>query len=426
MPRRIALAAGVAVAVAAAPVGAHRFEFRPLGDTPTTVAVTGSFSGWKPSAHPMARGRDGVFRADVALPAGRHLYKFVVDGTEWTSDPTNPNRESDGYGGWNSVIEGKKRGGGAKRPAPSLAAPAVTIAVAGVPSGFSQPWVPVRYDGGRLVYDARATTAAGLLISTRSFTGPAPRGTGRGATTATLAARPLFVWLPAEYAADPARRFPVIYLHDGQNVWDDPSAGFGHGGWALNLAMQQGNPPLPPAILVGIPNSEARLAEYGTGSPVMRPREIPYLRFLVGVVKPQVDADFRTRPGPADTSVMGSSMGGIISILAGYAYPEVFGNIAALSPAIPMAADSRGNTAFDLLRERGRGKFRLYVDHGTSGTMKDGAPVTRRFAEAARKAGWGRPRDFEYYVDEGAAHNETAWRQRANRPLQFLLAGGRK
>ncbi len=426
MPRRIALAAGVAAAVAAAPAAAHRFEYRPLGDTPTTVAVTGSFSGWNPAAHPMTRGRDGVYRADVPLPPGRQLYKFVVDGTDWFSDPTNPDRESDGYGGWNSVIEAKRGGARAKRPAPSLKAPAVTVQVAGVPPGFAQPWIPVRYAPGQLVYDARATTAAGLLISAESFSGPPPGRAGRGATTATLAPRPLFVWLPPEYGAEPARRFPVIYLHDGQNVWDDPSAGFGHGGWELNRAIRQGHPPLPPAILVGIPNSEARLAEYGMGAPVMRPREIPYLRFLVEVVKPRVDADFRTRPGAADTSVMGSSMGGIISILAGYAYPEVFGNVAALSPAIPMAADPRGRTAFDLLRERGRGRFRLYVDHGTSGPARDGAPVTRRFAGEARKAGWGRPRDFEYFVDEGAVHNEAAWRRRANHPLQFLLAGGRK
>jgi predicted alpha/beta superfamily hydrolase len=180
------------------------------------------------------------------------------------------------------------------------------------------------------------------------------------------------------------------------------------------------NTTLPEAILVGIPNSSARLAEYGLGADILRLEPSPYLRFLKEVVKPRIDQEFRTRRSRKYTAVMGSSMGGIVSITTGYVYPETFGVVAALSPAFQVP-DVRGHTLLDVVKKHGRGRFRLYVDNGTAGETQDGAPLTREFVKLARKKGWKDGVGFEHFEDIGAAHNERAWRARAWRPLKFIL-----
>ncbi|MCX7626105.1 MAG: hypothetical protein N2Z21_07835, partial [Candidatus Sumerlaeaceae bacterium] len=104
----------------------------------------------------------------------------------------------------------------------------------------------------------------------------------------------------------------------------------------------------------------------------------------------------------------------------GYAYPNIFGNVAALSTAF-WIPDAKGQKLIDVLRTRGKGEFRLYVDSGTVGIQNDGVEETRAFAELAREKGWRPGVDFEHFEDVGAAHNEKAWRARAWRPMQFIL-----
>jgi predicted alpha/beta superfamily hydrolase len=407
----------------------HRFVYQGHPDA-AGVAVTGDMFGWNPKGAPMAKGGDGAWEADVMLEPGRHLYKFVVNGTQWLPDPDNPEREPDSFGGENSVLvvgsDGDRR---AARKAsrmmsgfrsPWTPADDVAIGVEGVPGSFAEQWIPVRFAGGKLRFDASPQTTGGrLLLSARPLHLP---GSADGRTTGGFASRPVFVWLPPGYMADTSRRYPVIYLHDGQNVWDDPTCAFGHGGWELNRAMERGAPRLAAAILVGVPNSAARLWEYGMGGDILELSDTPHLRFLRDVVKPRVDADFRTMPDAKHTGVMGSSMGGVISIIAAWRNPEVFGSAAALSPAFA-AADESSRTLTDLLRKKGPGRFRLYLDSGSGGEHQDGAPRTREFARLARNAGWARGSAFAHFEDPGALHNEGAWRARAWRPLLFLLAG---
>ncbi|RMH27526.1 MAG: hypothetical protein D6691_06085 [Candidatus Hydrogenedentota bacterium] len=396
----------------------HRFVFYPK-DNPTTVVLTGDHWGWNPAAVPMTRQSDGTFTVEVELEEGAYLYKFVADG-KWYHDEKNPNRVSDGFGGFNSILvigSGKSKLPLRRSTLLNLAASPVEFRVQGVPSDFKQGWIPVRFEEGQLVYDDREPTATHgrLLLSAEMLSLPQEKGTSH-----SLAPRQIFVYLPKGYFTPGSKhRYPVIYLHDGQNVWDDDRCCFGHGGWHLNTLLDS-TTTLPQAILVGIPNSSARLAEYGLGADILRLRPSPYHRFLREVVKPRIDQDFRTRRDRKHTAVMGSSMGGIVSITTGYVYPDTFGVVAALSPAFQVP-DAQGRTLLDVVKKHGRGRFRLYVDNGTAGETQDGAPLTREFVNLARQKGWKDGVDFEHFEDVGAAHNERAWRMRAWRPLKFIL-----
>ncbi len=414
-----------------------RFSFTPPVPA-TKVALSGDFWKWLPDAVPMEKQGDGSYAVTVSLPEGIHLYKFVIDGgKQWFDDPKNPNSVPDGFGGRNSVIavgNAKFDPDKLRQTEQHIGRP-VDFPVRGLPENVASPWIPVMFEKGELVYNPKpfAEGRGCLLLSREKFQYPpeAPQ------TSATIAPRPLFVYVPfadvrdreiyGTTKANPPRskkteaapRFPVVYLHDGQNVWDDEDCCFGHGGWFLNRLMDEMTS-IPRAILVGIPNSSARRTEYGLGDDILAMQPSDYLKFIVEVVKPRIDADFSTRPEPESTSLMGSSMGGLISIYGGYAYPNVFGNVAALSTAF-WIPDAKGNRLIDVLRERGRGQFRLYIDSGTKGIQNDGVEDTRAYAKLAREKGWRDGTDFEHFEDVGAAHNERAWRARAWRPLAFIL-----
>lgn len=398
-----------------------KLQFNPPVEA-TTVTLTGDYWKWDPMALPMTRQPDGSYAVTVKLPEGVYLYKFVIDGGKrWFDDPKNPNNMPDGFGGRNSILAvGNAKFDPEKmRPTQVQVGSPVTFSVKNVPDNYRKKWIPVRFEKGELVFDDRPSSAGRgrLLLSRARFWFPpdVPE------TSATVAPRPLFVYLPPGYDEPRSKkRYPVVYLHDGQNVWDDASCCFGHGGWYLNRLMEE-NTTIPRAILVGIPNSNARRTEYGIGDDILAMKPSPYLRYLVEVVKPTIDREFRTRRDPASTSLMGSSMGGMISIYGGYAYPNVFGNVAALSTSF-WIPDAKGQKLIDVLRVHGRGKFRLYIDSGTAGLQDDGVADTREFAALARQKGWKDHVDFEHFEDVGAAHNERAWRNRAWRPLMFILA----
>jgi predicted alpha/beta superfamily hydrolase len=364
----------------------------------------------------MTRQPDGSFGVDVDFNDGKYFYKFVIDGQTWAPDPLNPDREPDTYGGANSVLVIGNFDLEPRSPSPPKYVNPVTIEVDGVPDGFRENWIPVRYGEGHLQFDDSKSTQSRLLLSRKAL---GSWGADAGTSDRLVASRQLFVWLPREYFTQPERRFPVVYLHDGQNVWDDRTCCFGHGGWDLNGTMDTMTT-IPRAILVGIPNSPARYWEYGPGDDILAGKPTPYVRFLCEVVKPSVDAEFRTLRDPGHTTAMGSSMGGVVSLICGYTRPDVFGNVVAMSTAFQVP-DTTSHTLTGLLQEKGRGEFRLYLDSGTAGDRQDGAPLTREFAKLAADHGWGAGKDFAHFEDEGAEHNEKAWRARAWRGLLFAL-----
>lgn len=267
-----------------------------------------------------------------------------------------------------------------------------------------------------------------------------------------LQPRDVAVWLPPGYDENPAARWPVLYMHDGQNLFDAGRAPYG-AEWGVDehLARLAASGQVRAPIVVGVGNTPLRLREYLPSGLIralpgdMRtdllgiyggePLSDGYLRFLVDELKPFVDSAYRTRPGRDDTVIMGSSMGGLISLHALMTRPDVFGAAGCVSTHWPLKIEALENpAALDRWRERlvaawtgvvrdglpPPGAHRLYFDRGDETLDAFYATFQTRIDETVRAAGWG-PDRFRSLVFPGAAHNEASWNQRLDVPLTFLL-----
>jgi predicted alpha/beta superfamily hydrolase len=290
----------------------------------------------------------------------------------------------------------------------------------------------------------------GLLFSSAvvagALRGPKPAGDAPGVTGALVrhenfaskhvAPRHVDVWLPPGYEKDNGKRYPVLYMHDGQNLFD-PKLAYTGVDWGVDEALTRlvAEGKARPAIVVGVWNTPKRVAEYmpqraveSAGAAALaafrkqfdsEPLADNYLKFLVTELKPFVDANYRTRAGRADTFVMGSSMGGLISLYAAAEYPEVFGGVGAVSTHWP-AGD--GIVIEYLKRKLPSPKtHRIYYDFGTATLDSQYEPYQRRVDEVMRAAGYREGKNWVTRKFEGAEHNERAWRARVEIPLLFLL-----
>ncbi len=248
-----------------------------------------------------------------------------------------------------------------------------------------------------------------------------------------VAPRHVDVWLPPGYDDTPASRHPVLYMHDGKNLFL-PELSFTGIDWGVDEAivtlMQERN--FGGAIVVGVWNTADRLREYMPQKPPPRRwrdrlrwtlgggiQSDAYLRFLVEELKPFIDGAYRTESGPTHTTIMGSSMGGLISLYALSEYPHVFGGAGCLSTHWPICGHEM--TA-DLIRALpSPGSHRLYFDHGTATLDAQYEPYQRRVDELLQARGWAPGQDWLTMKFEGAEHNEAAWRARLPMPLRFLL-----
>jgi enterochelin esterase-like enzyme len=252
-----------------------------------------------------------------------------------------------------------------------------------------------------------------------------------------IAARDVDVWLPPSYGRDPQRRYPVLYMHDGQNLFD-PALSYTGIDWDIDGTMtrliERGE--IREAIVVGAWNSPLRFAEYMPRAPVTTERvssgilgrpagrasdivSDDYLRFLVEELKPFIDAQYRTLAGREDTSVMGSSMGGLISLYAGARHPQVFGGIGAVSTHWPIC----DGCMIDWLKTKlpAPGAQRIYYDHGTATLDAYYPPFQAKMDAIMRERGYREGHDWISRSFEGAEHNEAAWKARVEIPLKFLL-----
>ena len=251
-----------------------------------------------------------------------------------------------------------------------------------------------------------------------------------------VAARNVEVWLPPGYAADRAARYPVLYMHDGQNVFD-PATSFGGVDWGVDETMtrliREGK--VRPAIVVAVWNTGKRYQEYmpqkplagttrhstGFGTTVQTSEIISdaYLKFLVTELKPFIDRTYRTRPGPGDTFTMGASMGGLISAYAMIEYPGVFSGAACVSTGWPVA----DGAVIEYLRRHPPDPrtHKFYFDLGTATLDSLFPPWQAKADSVMRAAGYVAGRNFMSRTFEGAEHNERAWRERVEIPLVFLL-----
>jgi predicted alpha/beta superfamily hydrolase len=228
--------------------------------------------------------------------------------------------------------------------------------------------------------------------------------------------RDLLVYLPPGYN-DGSTRYPVVYMHDGQNLFD-PATSFA-GEWAVDQMLEDASDEGLEVIVVAIPNmGPARSDEYspfrdekhGGGKGEL------YLRFIVETVKPMIDASFRTEPDRASTGIAGSSMGGLISLYAFFRYRHVFGFAGVMSPSLWFA----GGAALDWVTRQPFAGGRIYIDVG----MKEGERTLRdvmRLRDVLEAKGYRNLRDLMCVVDTAGDHSERAWARRVRRVLAFLL-----
>ena len=245
-------------------------------------------------------------------------------------------------------------------------------------------------------------------------------------------ARDIIVYLPPSYA-DAGPRFPVLYMQDGQNLFDEATSYAGE--WQVDETLERLSREGIEAIVVGIANlGNRRYAEYtpfpdeqGEGGEGDR-----YLAFLIETVKPCVERAFRTAPGREQTGIAGSSLGGLISLYAFFRYPQVFGLAAILSPALEI-----GGALFSSFVERtafSGGK--IYLDTGTlearglepdPDVMQELSDLylydVRRLRDLLLARGYREGQDLLYVEEQSGIHHESAWARRLPAALRFLFGG---
>ncbi len=244
------------------------------------------------------------------------------------------------------------------------------------------------------------------------------------------------VWLPPDYDSSGVS-YPVLYMHDGQNLFD-PGKSYIGVDWGVDEAMTELYEETgQAAIVVGVWNTPKRFLEYmpkgmaAGWSPEMqaelseygRLEDIEsdaYLTFLVEELKPLIDGDYRTLPEPEHTMVMGSSMGGLISLYAVTEHPDVFGRAAAVSTHWPVAGEA-GLTYLEKSLPA-PGKNRIYFDYGTETLDADYEPWQRRVDTLMAARGWGD--GWNTVKFPGHDHSERSWQKRMPSILGWLMGDG--
>ncbi len=241
--------------------------------------------------------------------------------------------------------------------------------------------------------------------------------------------RTLVVSLPASYGREKTRRYPVIYMHDGQNIFDAATSYIGveWGADEAAAALAAENPALE-AIIVGVYNTKDRMDEYAPYRDEVRGggKGRDYADFLVKEVKPFMDSTYRTLPGRESTAVAGSSLGGLISLFLILEYPEVFSKAGVLSPSLYWA----GGELLPLSREKADPSvMKLWLSMGTEedwvcGEDDPGEPLrgARRLRRILLSKGFRQNKTLFYHEEEGGAHNEAHWARLLPQVFRFLLS----
>ncbi len=392
-PTWICLAIGLAAGPAAG--ATVRFEVTvPAGTPPAaTVHLAGDFQGWHPGdpAWALQRAADGSWTYQADFDDGRHLqFKFTL-------------------GGWERVEKGA--------------------------AGEELQ--------NRLHVADRDTTLR--LVVARWADGSAPRATATGdirplAVPGFLGGRRVWVWLPPGYDAAPERRYPVLYVLDGQNAFDAALSFAGE--WEIDesLARLVESGEVEPLIVVAVANGgELRTDEYTpwpgpdpsapAGGRSAGGHAAAHLAAIVTDLMPAVAAAYRVEPGPGHTGLCGSSFGGLMALYAAWARPDVFGRLASFSPSLGWA----GAGPLAMVAARERPPVRLYVDMGTRerGNLRDGdgngtddaIDDLRALREALLRRGFSEGSDLLVVEDEGARHHESYWARRFPAAARFLFPG---
>lgn len=233
--------------------------------------------------------------------------------------------------------------------------------------------------------------------------------------------RDLIVYLPEEYERGD-RHYPVLYLHDGQNLFDGNTSYIPGRTWSVHETADRliADGEVEPLIIVGIYNTgEHRILEYTpTADPKYGGGEGGlYGRLLVDEMKPFIDRTYRTLAGPEHTGLGGSSLGGLVTLYLGLLRPDIFGKLAVLSPSVWW--DQKSILAF-VTEAAPRPRPRIWLDMGTKEgkrTLHDSDTLHALLMEQ----GWVEGKDLMYRRVVGGTHDETAWATRVGPFLKFLF-----
>jgi len=263
--------------------------------------------------------------------------------------------------------------------------------------------------------------------------------------------RRVVVWLPSGYKTD-GPKFSVLYMHDGQNLFDTKTAGYGME-WQIDETLDRliREKKVRPTIVVGIWSTPKRLQEYVpskafNGLPASYRQKVRalyggdplsdgYLKFLVRELKPMIDRRFNVRTGPADTTIMGSSMGALISLYAIDEFPRVFGAAGMMSTHWPLVITPDNKPISDEEYEAvssaferylspalpDPGSHKLYFDHGSETLDANYARYQDRVDAVVKRRGYRQWSSTLSLSFPGQKHNEISWASRVAVPLQFLL-----
>jgi predicted alpha/beta superfamily hydrolase len=351
----------------------------PAGTPPAdTLFVAGSFNGWNPhnTAYALARNADGSYQ--ITLPGSLGAIEYKVTRGSWEKAEAAGNHKADAHQGAEIITE---------------------VLAWSAPLAAAAP--------------KKHTATAQVRVLGEAFDLPQLARNRR-----------VLVYLPADYAKQPARRYPVLYMHDGQNVFDAATSYSGEWGVDETLdRLRATGQDVAGSIVVAIDNDPAhRSDEYipwpnaeikagGQGG--------VYVDFLAKTLKPYVDAHYRTRPEAAHTGVAGSSLGGLISVYAALKYPRVFGQVGAFSPAFWVCNDSL--RAFAKTHPASRTtRFYFVCGPKESETM---LPLMAAWRDELRAEGVPAA-NLSFHAPADGEHREWFWQREFPAAYQFLFEAG--
>ena len=234
--------------------------------------------------------------------------------------------------------------------------------------------------------------------------------------------RDIFIYLPEAYLSDQSRSFPLMLMHDGQNLFDGDLSYVKNSTWRVGSTADReiAAGRVAPLVIVGIANAGAgRMAEY-TPTPDRRlggGKGPLYARLLVEELLPMLHRECRLLAGAPHTGIAGSSLGGLISLAIALRYPDRFGKVGVVSPSLWW--DDR-TMLKDIRSLAGRLPLRIWLDMGSAEGQRHVRDADL-LAHRLETRGWQRGVDLAYHVEDGAVHNEDAWAARFGDMLRFLF-----
>ena len=227
--------------------------------------------------------------------------------------------------------------------------------------------------------------------------------------------RDILVWLPPDYNTDKKQHYPVIYMQDGQNVFDAVTSSFGNE-WrtdeTCDSLIKAGK--IRPVIVVGIYNTSERSSEYIPGE-----KGAAYMNFVVHKLKPFIDSTYRSKPSREYTNIVGSSLGGLISFMLAWEYPDIFSKAICMSPALKINNIDYVKVVKESTEKKNDIFF--YIDNGGIELEAELQPGIDEMIDILKEKGYQQGKDFEYIIDPAAHHNESAWAKRFPKALELCL-----